>query len=315
MIPDCGRYAPNPSGPLHLGNLRTALLAWLQARLAGGSFIMRIDDLDLARRQAGATRQLMKDIAWLGLDWDQGPDTGGDHAPYYQSQRSDLYDSAFEHLVEQGLVYGCSCSRKDIAEAADAPHQPGRMLRYPGTCRSQSIQPADDNLASYAWRLRTKNQLIEFDDKIYGRYSQNLSAETGDFVIRRRDGVSAYQLASVVDDAQMEVTTVLRGADLLDSTPRQIALIDALGYNQPQYWHVPLMLDENGQRMAKRDHSTSLLSLIEKGANAEQVVGELAFSCALIEQPVALSALELLQQLTLNLLRKALRRASKEDVK
>lgn len=297
----CGRYAPSPTGRLHLGNIRTALLAWLQVRLAKGRFILRIDDLDLARNRPGALQKIVSDLAWLGLDWDEGPDIGGENAPYLQSQRSGLYRQSFEVLNEMGLVFPCSCSRRDIALAQSAPHIDQPVSVYPGTCRphpshpplpgSQTADPAS------AWRFLAAGQVIEFTDRVLGKQRQNLATEVGDFVVRRKDGLFAYQLASVVDDALMGVTDVVRGADLVDSTPRQLALFDALEYPRPDFWHVPLMLDDNATRLSKRDGSCSLQQWKDAGTPAARLVGHLAHSVGLLNRDQSLSCQELLAHL------------------
>ncbi|MCB1049473.1 MAG: tRNA glutamyl-Q(34) synthetase GluQRS [Acidobacteria bacterium] len=272
-----GRYAPSPTGPLHLGNLQTALAAWLQARLAGGRIVLRMEDLDTTRSQPIFREQILEDLAWLGLDWDAGPQPKK-LGPFDQTQRTGFYDKAFQDLEREGLIYPCSCSRKDIAEAAGAPH--GYSPIYPGTCRSGPRKGGP-----WAWRIRVPDQVIGFEDQVIGWQSQNVAASVGDFVIRRADGVYAYQLAVVVDDAAMEVSDVVRGQDLLDSTARQVYLQRVLGYPQPTYWHVPLRLDENQQKMSKRDGSQSLGILRDQGIQPEQVIADLADQLGLEPTP------------------------------
>lgn len=291
------RYAPSPTGPLHLGNVRTALLAWLQARLAGGRFILRMEDLDLPRVRPDSDRQIMDDLQWLGLDWDAGPGVDNGVGEYYQSKRTHLYQDALNSLYEHDRIYPCYCSRKDIREAASAPH--GRMPIYPGICQGKYPQvtpgnemPIDGRLP--AWRFRVCDQTIVFYDVLKGRVDQSLAAEVGDFVLRRSDGLFAYQLAVVVDDMDMEITDVLRGEDLLDSTCRQIALIKALGGTPPEFWHVELMKNEQGYRMAKRDGSNSLRQFREQGVNASELIGQLAFGCGLVDRQLPLDATSLL---------------------
>ncbi|MEA3291229.1 MAG: tRNA glutamyl-Q(34) synthetase GluQRS [Pseudomonadota bacterium] len=311
----CGRYAPSPTGPQHLGNLRTALLAWLQARLTGGRFILRMDDLDRPRVREGSAEQVLDDLCWLGLEWDEGPDVGGPCGPYTQSERDPLYREAFRRLLKRGHLYPCGCSRKDIAEAASAPHEPGRSLRYPGTCRPAA--PFVDESESVrhgapppAWRFRLEGETIQVEDRLAGKLNQNLETEVGDFVVRRRDGLFAYQLATVVDDALMGVTDVVRGLDLFDSTPRQVVLAKALDLPIPRYWHLPLMIDSERKRLAKRDGADSLQELRQAGAPPEEVVGRLAASCGLAAPGAELSAAELLDSLDLDGFRRRLQKGS-----
>lgn len=297
----CGRYAPSPTGRLHLGNIRTALLAWLQARLCEGKFILRIDDLDLARTRPGSLQQVITDLKWLGLDWDEGPDIGGANPPYLQSLRTHLYADSFDRLKEMGLVFPCTCSRRDIAMAQSAPHMDQPVSVYPGTCRPDPVQlrpPASDSgAADAAWRFLVEGQVLEFTDLVLGNQQQDLATEVGDFVVKRKGGLFAYQLASVVDDAMMGVTDVVRGADLVDSTPRQLALFDTLGYDRPNFWHVPLMHDNQARRLSKRDGSHSLQQWTDMGKPAATLVGHLAHSVGLINMDKPLSCRELLEHL------------------
>lgn len=303
-----GRYAPSPTGALHLGNLRTALLAWLQARLAGGSFILRIEDLDRARSRPGLDAQMLADLRWLGLDWDEGPDCGGPAAPYVQSQRDAFYRAAFERLRATGRLFPCVCSRKDIALAASAPHRQDGAALYPGTCRTRSAARINTG-AHCAWRYRVGDDWVTFDDEVAGRVVQHMQREVGDFVLRRADDVYAYQLAVVVDDALMGVSDVLRGADLLDSTPRQIELLRALGLPEPRHWHVPLLLDAEGRRLAKRDDAAGVAALRATGVTPARLVGRYARELGLIEHDEPMSARELLSGLTPTGFRAALRNA------
>ena len=306
-----GRYAPSPSGPLHLGNLRTALLAWLQARLADQPFILRMEDLDLPRIKPGSSEQIIKDLRWLGLDWEQGPDIGGPAAPYDQSARNPQYQQAFQQLLDQKLIYPCYCSRKDIQQAASAPHAHEHGPLYPGTCRDPAsrakIKQRHPNKLA-AWRYQVPARTIAFEDRIIGSVSERLDQAVGDFVIKRADGLFAYQLAVVVDDGMMGITDVVRGADLLDSTARQIELFEALGYPVPNFWHVPLMLDNSGARLSKRDGADSLAIWQQQGKSAETVIGHLAFSVGLIDIKQPISAQGLLATLTLETLQETLTR-------
>ncbi len=270
-----GRYAPSPTGALHLGNARTALLAWLDARSVGGAFVMRVEDLDRARIVAGAEERLLADLRWLGLDWDEGPDIpiagGGPFGPYRQSERTRLYDDAVDRLVAAGAAFPCACSRADVARAATAPHAADDdEPRYPGTCRRLSASQVDARAAAHG-----RKPTVRFASDRAG------DAAVDDFVLRRADGVAAYQLAVVVDDIAMRITRVVRGADLLRSTPRQLALYAALGAAPPAFVHVPLVLAPGGERLAKRTRPTSIASLRERGVAASGVVGALAASAGL----------------------------------
>jgi glutamyl-tRNA synthetase len=281
-----GRYAPSPTGALHLGNARTALLAWLHARAAGGAFVMRVEDLDAGRVRPGTMETQLEELRWLGLDWDEGPDVGGPHTPYVQSRRTDGYEAALRALAARGLLYACACSRRDIAEAASAPHAGEEGPRYPGTCRASRIDPGTPALLRHgvsrvALRVRVEPGEVCFDDLRMGRCCFDPAAESGDFVVRRKDGAAAYQLAVVVDDVAMAITHVVRGGDLLSSTSRQLLLYRALGREPPAFLHVPLMLGEDGQRLAKRHGSVSLGELRARGVRPERVVGWLAGSCGL----------------------------------
>ena len=294
-----GRYAPSPTGEIHLGNASTALVAWLAARSSGGSFVIRLEDLDRPRVREGAAERILDDLAWLGLDWDEGPDRGGPHGPYDQWSRRDRYDDAFAKLLEGGFVYPCFCSRKDVAAAASAPQAPGDEVRYPGTCRALSRQEAERRRAEgrpHAWRfLAVGEESPDFDDLVRGPQTGARDA-FGDFVVRRADGVPAYQLAVVVDDAAMRITEVVRGDDLLASTHRQILLQRALGYPSPQYAHVPLLLGTDGVRLSKRHRGTSIRELRSAGFRSETVVGRLAGTLGLAPGPAPISPRDLLEK-------------------
>jgi glutamyl-tRNA synthetase len=290
-----GRFAPSPTGALHVGNARTALLAWLQARAAGGRFVMRVEDLDAGRVRPGIMETQLDELRWLGLDWDEGPDVGGGHAPYVQSARGAAYEAALRRLAEAGLLFACTCSRKDIAAAASAPHAGEEGPRYPGMCRDRPVDPATPGLlrhgvGDFALRVRVAEEEICFDDLLQGRCCFRPGEETGDFVVRRKDGATAYQLAVTVDDAAMEITHVVRGADLLSSTSRQILLYRALGLEPPAFLHVPLMLGEDGERLAKRHGSVALGELRARGVRPERVTGWLAATCGLADDGEEVSA-------------------------
>ena len=293
-----GRYAPTPSGPLHLGNLRTALLAWLLARHAGGAFVLRLEDLDRPRVRPGAAAAILDDLRWLGLDWDEGPDLGGPYAPYIQSERLPFYEQHLWRLEQAGLLYPCYCSRADIARAASAPHGPvDEGPPYPGTCRDPARREEQRRRAGGrppALRFRVPDGSISFEDGLYGRVEQDMAREVGDIVVRRADGVPAYHLAVVVDDALMAITEVARGADLLASTPRQIALYRALGYPAPRFLHLPLAVGDRGERLAKRHGAVGLAPLREQGYAPARVIGTLAASAGLAPPDTEASVHELL---------------------
>jgi len=274
-----GRFAPSPTGPLHLGNARTALVSWLAARAAGGGYVMRVEDLDGPRVRPGLEGRILDELRWLGVDWDEGPDVGGPHRPYRQSERLATYAAALDRLREAGLVYPCFCSRAEIAAASQAPHGPSdEGPRYPGTCAALSAGEAARRSAVRrpAWRFRATADPVRFEDLVHGARSVDVAAQVGDFVVARADGVPAYQLAVVVDDAAMEVTDVVRGDDLLPSTGRQLLLYRALGLGEPRFAHVPLVVGEDGERLAKRHGALSLGELRARGAEAREVVGLLA---------------------------------------
>lgn len=281
-----GRYAPSPTGDLHLGNLRTALLAWLFNRCLDGQFVLRVEDLDRPRTRAGATERMLADLRWLGLDWDEGPDCGGPYAPYTQSERLDIYQHYLHQLQERELVYPCYCSRAEIAQAASAPQQGDATARYPGTCRTLTDAQRRDfeqRGRRPSLRLRVDDErIVTFTDLLAGTITQHVQQSVGDFILYRADGFFAYQFAVVVDDALMQLNQVVRGVDLLSSTPRQIMLYEALGFPVPTFAHVPLMHDEQGQRLAKRIQSMGLEPLRAAGMTPAQVVGQLAASCGLV---------------------------------
>jgi glutamyl-tRNA synthetase len=294
-----GRYAPSPTGDLHLGNLRSALLAWLFARCAGGQFVLRIEDLDRPRVRPGATERMLFDLRWLGLDWEEGPDIGGPYAPYVQSERQEIYTFYLRRLLDKNLIYPCYCSRAEIARAASAPHG-DEGPRYPGTCRhltNTQRRQHEANKRRPSLRFRVDDErTVSFADLLVGPLEQQVQQTIGDFIVCRSDGIFAYQFAVVVDDALMHIHQVVRGIDLLQSTARQILLCEALGFPIPTFAHVPLMLDEHGQRFSKRTQSAGLEPLREAGATPEQIVGQLASGCGLLKKDEQLSASGLAQQ-------------------
>ena len=289
------RFAPTPSGYLHLGNLFSSLLAWLSAKSQGGRIILRNEDLDPDRSRPEFVLQAQRDLELLGLTWDEGGDLGGPHAPYDQGRRFDFYRSRLERLEALDLVYPCFCTRAQL-HAASAPHASDGELIYAGTCRDLSPQEAAERskTRSPALRLRVPEETISFTDLHYGPQEQFLPTGCGDFILRRSDGVYAYQLAVVADDGAMGVTQVVRGRDLLSSTPRQILLFRLLGYPVPQFAHTPLLLAPDGRRLSKRDGDQSLSGLLARGLSPQQVVGRLAFLAGLLPKPEAITPEELL---------------------
>ncbi len=266
-----GRFAPSPTGRLHLGNARSALLGWLWARASGGEFLLRIEDLDPERSKPELVDGIFEDLAWLGLDWD-GP-------VWRQSQRAAVYEEALARLEAAGRAYRCWCSRAEVARAATAPHGDEGPV-YPGTCRL-APRPKTDRAPS--WRFVVEPGVERFDDAVRGPCEQDVAAQVGDFVICRADGVASYQLAVVVDDALAGVNRVLRGDDLLASTPRQRQLQRALGVASPTYAHVPLLVQPDGRRLAKRDGASTVAGLRAQGWAPERVVGLLAQTAGLGE--------------------------------
>lgn len=265
------RYAPSPTGAMHLGHARTALLAWLRARSLGGRVVMRVEDLDPPRVKAGAADAILRDHTWLGLDWDEGP--------VFQSARLDIYEDALDRLRRAGRTYPCTCSRREIEAAlSSAPHA-GELegeRAYPGTCRERPATPRPERRAAVRFALQDEDARFErFDDLIQGPVQRGLG---GDFVLKRSDGLMAYQLAVVVDDAAMGVSEVIRGDDLLSSTPRQLALYAALGHPAPRFAHLGLVLDQEGGRLSKRLASRGIADYAAAGVRPEQLLGWLGYS-------------------------------------
>jgi glutamyl-tRNA synthetase len=269
-----GRLAPSPTGGLHLGHARTFLLAWLAARGAAGRILLRIEDLDASRVRPEARAGALDDLRWLGLDWDEGP--------YVQSERMEAYTASLERLKRAGMVYPCTCKRSDIARAAAAPHAEDEGLVYPGTCAGRTAADAEGLARAgrpYAWRFRVPDEPIGWDDLVLGRVEGHPARVGGDFLVGRDPAGPAYQLAVVHDDATTGVTQVIRGDDLVPSTPRQVLLYRALGWPPPAFGHVPLAVGPDGRRLAKRDGSLKLATLRAAGVDARRLVGWLARSC------------------------------------
>ncbi len=288
IVPTTGRLAPSPTGAQHVGNARTYLIAWLAARSCGGRIRLRIEDIDSPRVKSAATAAAIEDLQWLSLDWD-GP-------VVVQSQRLPHYLEALQILQRQELVYPCTCSRGDIAQAASAPHAEHEGPAYPGTCRHRRVADAIELARqghTFAWRFRVTSTPA-FADSFAGEQRLDLQQLGGDFVVWKNNDTPAYQLAVVVDDAAMGITQVVRGDDLIPSTPRQLLLYEALGLTPPQFFHVPLVVGPDGRRLAKRHGDTRLAALRAAGVRPEALLGLLAWSCGWLERPEPVRLAELL---------------------
>lgn len=276
-----GRFAPSPSGRMHLGNLMAALLAWLDVRSQNGIMVLRIEDLDPERCTRARAAQLMDDLEWLGLDWDEG----GLTPEYMQSCRFDIYARQFQLLSEQGLTYPCYCTRAERL-AASAPHREDGTVVYSGKCSALTAQERSAMEAlgrRPAWRVRVPDEEWTVEDGHMGRYSENLRRDCGDFILRRSDGVWAYQLAVVADDALMGINHVVRGSDLLSSSPRQAWLHTMLGFEPPEFFHLPLLTDPTGRRLSKRDADLDL-SVLRERYTPQELTGRLAVSAGLLKE-------------------------------
>lgn len=274
-----GRFAPSPTGRMHLGNVFSALLSWLSARSKGGQWLLRIEDIDPARSRQAYADLLMQDLEWLGLEWDG--------APVYQSERNDVYEHYLKQLQAQGLTYPCYCSRADIL-ATQAPHESDGRVVYKGTCRQLPPQPGRTG----AIRLMVPDREMSFNDGHYGQFSVSMSQQVGDFIVRRKDGAWAYQLAVVVDDALMGISEVVRGRDLLLSSPQQMYVAELLGFRPPRFIHLPLLCNRHGQRLSKRDRSMDM-ECLRHHYTAEQLTGYLACLAGLLPDTMAVRAQEL----------------------
>ena len=286
-----GRFAPTPSGRMHLGNVFAALIAWLSVRSRGGRLVLRMEDLDTQRTSEEFAQVLRQDLLWLGLDWD--------HETPAQSKRSDVYDRYFEILRQKELLYPCYCTRSQLHNV-NAPHLSDGTYVYPGTCRSLAQPPAD---RAPAWRVKVPHRVYSLEDMGMGPFSQNLATDCGDFVVRRADGVYVYQLAVTVDDGEAGVTEVVRGMDLLGSAPRQMYLQELFGFPHPTYGHVPMLMAPDGRRLSKRDKDLDLGQLRLR-CKPEQLIGTLAFSAGLLEKCEPISARELASVFSWNNLRR-----------
>ncbi len=301
-----GRFAPSPTGDLHLGSALALVASWASVRARGGRFVWRVEDLDGPRTVPGSAQRQMEDAQWLGLDWDEGPDPAsgadrGPHAPYRQSERGALYDAALATLAARGLLFPCRRSRRDLQALASAPHgavpsgasgargSAAGLPPYPRRWRPESLAPgwlqALGPRPDCALRFRVDAEPVAFEDRVVGRVTEDVAEAVGDVVLKRRDGVFAYQLAVVVDDVAMGVNEVVRGMDLLDSTPRQILLTRALGGTVPAYAHVPLLVNASGEKLSKRDGAVSMREIRDAGVSPEAVLGWLAWALGQLPEP------------------------------
>lgn len=271
-----GRFAPSPTGRMHMGNVFSALLSWLSVKSKGGEWLLRIEDIDPQRSRRAYADQLMDDLQWLGLEWDG--------EPVYQSERSQIYEHYFNVLKNQGLVYPCYCTRADLL-ATQAPHESDGRVVYPGTCRH--LPPRQGTAA--AMRIVVPDRELSFTDGHYGTFCVNLSRQVGDFILRRKDGAWAYQLAVVVDDALMGVSEVVRGRDLLLSSPQQMYIAELLGLRSPQFIHLPLLCNGDGQRLSKRDRSLDM-SCLRQRYTASELIGVLAHCAGLLPEAAPITA-------------------------
>ena len=287
-----GRYAPSPTGYLHVGNARTALVAWLSSRSANGTLVWRLEDLDAPRVVPGMAEAAEEDLHWLGLDWDEGPVQGGASEPYVQSHRHSYYEEALKVLFEKGYLFPCTYSRKDIQNLSSAPHKFLENTPYPVSLRPGRLEEdwfsdlKERSLQSRSYaaiRFKVPDQDVTFNDRLFGLTTENVRTTVGDFVLKRKDGMYAYQLAVVVDDIAMGITEVVRGTDLRTSTARQILLFNALGGTLPNFAHVPLVKNDKGEKLSKRDQALTIRSLRENQVQPEQLLGYMGHSLGILE--------------------------------
>ena len=290
-----GRFAPTPSGRMHLGNVFAALVAWLSVRKDGGHMVLRMEDLDTQRTSAEFAQVLREDLLWLGLDWDEETQP--------QSQRSEVYREYFEKLEAEGLLYPCYCTRSQL-HSVNAPHLSDGTYVYTGTCRNLTQSEKDAFQRAPAWRVMVPDRIFTVEDRIQGTYTENLSAHCGDFVVRRADGVYVYQLAVTVDDGLAGVNQVVRGMDLLSSAPRQMYLQELFGFPHPEYAHVPMLLAPDGRRLSKRDKDLDL-GYLRSHTSAEKLIGVLACSAGLLDVPIPISAKELANSFSFDKIRRS----------
>ena len=284
--PVVGRFAPTPSGRMHLGNVFAALIAWLSVKSRNGALVLRMEDLDTQRTSADFAAILRDDLKWLGLTWDW------ETPP--QSQRSRVYDIYFDKLMDLGLLYPCYCTRSQL-HSVNAPHLSDGTYVYPGTCRNLTQEQRGAFDRKPAWRVKVPDRVWTVRDHVQGQYSLNLAVECGDMVVRRADGVYVYQLAVTVDDGEAGVTEVVRGTDLLSSAPRQMYLQELFGFPHPEYGHVPMLLAPDGRRLSKRDKDLDL-GVLRQRMTAEALLGKLAYAAGIIDRNEAVSARELAKE-------------------
>jgi len=292
--PPVGRFAPTPSGRMHLGNVFAGLIAWLSVRSRGGSMVLRMEDLDTQRTSDEYAQVLRQDLIWLGLNWDLETEP--------QSKRSAVYDRYFAQLEAQGLLYPCYCTRSQL-HSVNAPHLSDGTYVYPGTCRNLTPEQRHSFGRAPAWRVKVPHRIWTVEDLVQGTYRENLLTDCGDFVVRRADGVYVYQLAVTVDDGLAGVTEVVRGMDLLSSAPRQMYLQELFGFAHPTYGHVPMLLAPDGRRLSKRDKDLDL-GLLRQRTTPEKILGVLAAASGLIDRPEPVSARELAGEFSWDKLRK-----------
>ncbi|XPV75708.1 MAG: tRNA glutamyl-Q(34) synthetase GluQRS [Desulfovibrio sp.] len=284
------RLAPSPTGYMHLGNIWSFLLCWLLVRSKSGTVVLRMEDIDPARSRDEFVQGIIEDFAWLGLDWDEGPACSGEDSlsgPFFQSQRLEEYGRVLKKFQQQGHVYPCFCTRKELRELAGAPHGPDACTVYPGLCRDLTEQECDlkrKNGRNPSLRMRCPQDIVSFQDMLHGEVSLNIDQCGGDFPVRRSDGVFAYQLAVVLDDIAQGITHIVRGDDILHCTPRQVYLYELLGAKVPEYAHIPLVLDHENERLAKRHKSLEVRQLRESGVTADAICGYLAYRAGLIPE-------------------------------
>ena len=294
MSAPVGRFAPTPSGRMHMGNVFAGLIAWLSVKSRGGSILLRMEDLDTQRTSSEFAEILRKDLRWLGLDWDEETPA--------QSLRGPVYTRYFEQLADLGLLYPCYCTRSQL-HSVNAPHLSDGTYVYPGTCRSLSVQEQSAFHRKPAWRVTVPDRLWTVNDRVQGTYTENLATACGDFVVRRADGVFVYQLAVTVDDGEFGITEVVRGMDLLSSAPRQMYLQELFGFSHPAYGHVPMLMAPDGRRLSKRDKDMDL-GYLQDHVKPEKLLGLLAYSAHLVDRPDPISARELQGEFSWEKLRK-----------